>query len=159
MLFSGFLPPVIVLVFFTHTVFPELFMLACHILACSFPVFIHLSAPVCLCPGPFLPSISSLPSLARLPPRAVGLAVSIHTASSFHPFSPSSFLAQCWSQGIQTYTLWPAVPLEGDSYLHLFLSFWLKTNQDFVFRAFSYCLVACKASYRKDGPFILRTCM
>lgn len=84
-----------------HTVFPELFMLACHIRVCSFLVFINLSAPSCFCPSLFLPSISSLPSLAHLLRWAVGLAMSIHTASSFHPFFLSGLFAPCWCQGIQ----------------------------------------------------------
>lgn len=57
----------------THRVFYELFMLACHMLVCSFLYCIYLLLHASV-PSHFLPSVSSFCFLACIPPLAVGLA-------------------------------------------------------------------------------------
>lgn len=99
----------------THRVLYEFFMLACHVVivwSFLYCIYLLLHASV---PSHFLPSVSPFSFLA---PLAIGLA---------SPYPAS--LDHCWSQGIQTYTCWPAIPIEDDSYLHLFLPVWLKASQ------------------------------
>lgn len=110
MLFSGFLLPIIVLVFSTPGVFTELFMQTCHV--CVFSSGLYL--PVCS----FVLLSQSLRAFCLFSPFSGSPSSLGCWADHVHSHSlqfPSLLPIQCWSQGIQTYTLWPASPLEGDS--------------------------------------------